>query len=145
MTICLLGMISRWHLHTRELGCHLSLWRFSPLLFRRCFCLKNGFLNAVFWELEEFAGPKRTSGDLGFQDQPLEIQTPKPKPKPKPMPKLSKANVAAFTPVKVTDGTRCLARVWAGGHGGQCSWPPAEGQHLCRRHLNNSAHGLLGD
>ena len=51
-------------------------------------------------------------------------------------------DVAAFTPVKVTDGC-CLARVWAGGHGGQCSWPPAQGQHLCRRHLNNSSHGFL--
>ena len=58
-------------------------------------------------------------------------------------PAAAAGDVAAFTPVKITDGTRCLARVWAGGHGGQCSWPPAQGQHLCRRHLNNSSHGLV--
>ena len=52
-----------------------------------------------------------------------------------------------FTPVCVTDGSRCLARTWNAGRGGQCAAAPerdSEAQ-VCARHRlpAQQAHGLV--
>ena len=52
-----------------------------------------------------------------------------------------------FTPSRVTDGTRCLARTWNQGRGGQCASAPENGsdaQVCCRHRLPaQQAHGLV--
>ena len=47
-----------------------------------------------------------------------------------------------FTPEVVDDGSRCLARTWNGGRGGQCKAKPAQ-DGLCKVHLRSHAHGLV--
>ena len=47
-------------------------------------------------------------------------------------------NESVFTPTLVNDGTRCVARTWNGGIGGQCNRPPDAGPTVgvCRRHAS---------
>ena len=53
-----------------------------------------------------------------------------------------------FTPT-ITDGTRCLARTWSRGRGGQCSCRPSKRKKLCLGHWKNAkkeiglTHGLV--
>lgn len=47
-----------------------------------------------------------------------------------------------FTPEKI-NRSRCLARTWNDGCGGQCTKTPAEGQSLCKGHLAKAACGLV--
>ena len=45
-----------------------------------------------------------------------------------------------FTPSDpILDGSKCLARVWADGYGGQCCRRPLNGQVLCKAH----SHGTV--
>ena len=48
---------------------------------------------------------------------------------------------ADFTPTSILDGSRCLARTWGGGGGGQCALRPVPGGQHCRRHSVSNAHG----
>ena len=52
---------------------------------------------------------------------------------------------ATFTPTAVNDGTRCLARTWNNGCGGQCALPPDAGSEVCKRHVSEQqqSHGLV--
>jgi transposase-like protein len=56
-------------------------------------------------------------------------------------------NPCEFTPTSVTDGTRCLARTWNQGRGGQCACAPESGSNpeVCRRHRlpAQQSHGLV--
>ena len=58
-----------------------------------------------------------------------------------------RASEASFTPTPVTDGTRCLARTWNGGCGGQCNLPPDSSSEIgvCKRHQRDDqrSHGLV--
>ena len=51
-----------------------------------------------------------------------------------------------FTPPSV-DMSRCLARIWSGGRGGQCANPPLPGEDLCKRHAakfgKDGCHGKV--
>ena len=51
-----------------------------------------------------------------------------------------------FTPSSV-DMSRCLARVWSGGRGGQCANAPLPGEDLCKRHAakfgKDGCHGKV--
>ena len=53
-----------------------------------------------------------------------------------------------FTP-EFTDKTRCLARTWSKGRGGQCRCFPTTKEHICRRHNADTktgrgpTHGLV--
>lgn len=56
---------------------------------------------------------------------------------PAPVPAApSSLDAEHFTPTCITDGTRCLARVWNEGQGGQCACPPDNGSDVDvrRRH-----------
>ena len=55
------------------------------------------------------------------------------------------ADWASFTPACVLDGSRCIARLWAGGTGEQCSMAPLRGRWVCRRHAPNSPHGYVNE
>ena len=55
------------------------------------------------------------------------------------------ATFLSFTPTRVLDGSRCIARLWAEGTGEQCSMRPLRGRWLCRRHANNSPHGFVNE
>ena len=53
------------------------------------------------------------------------------------------ARFAQFTPVCVVDGSRCLARTWGGGQGGQCRSKPCGEDGLCKVHHRCHSHGLV--
>ena len=69
-------------------------------------------------------------------------------PLPPPQPQAALAEAAQqvaerpFTPECVNDGSRCLARTWGGGKGGQCKSKPIQ-DGLCKTHLHSHAHGLV--
>ena len=49
-----------------------------------------------------------------------------------------------FTPDNpVLDGTKCLARVWASGVGGQCRKRPLPNSEVCKAHQRDQAHGKV--
>ena len=49
-----------------------------------------------------------------------------------------------FTPADaILDGTKCLARLWAGGVGGQCKKRPVPDSDLCKAHRAHQAHGKV--
>ena len=47
-----------------------------------------------------------------------------------------------FTPAAV-DSTKCLARMWSGGRGGQCKCLPIAGRSVCAMHSKSTSHGLV--
>ena len=47
-----------------------------------------------------------------------------------------------FTPESI-DRSKCLARTWNGGRGGQCDSRPCRGRDVCRLHTKYQKHGLV--
>ena len=49
-----------------------------------------------------------------------------------------------FSGARVLDGSRCLARSWNAGQGGQCSNKPQPDQPFCRKHVATwKTHGCV--
>ena len=60
-----------------------------------------------------------------------------------PGPQTASDEWAAFTPAEL-DASRCMARTWAGGRGGQCKSRPGQGGRFCTVHGRQSDEHARG-